>query len=110
MTNTNLMNTLHNILVIVDSREFAEIEVAAQRTSDIAEDINLRNILADECALFIEYDEITAPDGTLLDEIPHLVARADRIANILAGICGLTAENIAWMLCCIGERTLCRFF
>lgn len=105
----NLINALHNVLVEVDSVQFSEIESAANRTVDCVESINLRHILADNGALFVEYEEIRDNNGMLLDEKPTLCARADSIADVLRGICGLTANDIACMLCRMGEISLSRF-
>ena len=110
MKTINIMNELHNIRVRVDSVQFAEIEKAANFTADCVEGVNLRNTLADNNALFVDYDEIRGESGEIVDEIPFICATADTIANVLCGICGLTADTIAYMLYSMGKSRFERFF
>lgn len=70
-------------IIRINSAHWDYIERKANEHNTTVDRINLAAILGDCGKLFIDTDTITAPDGTILDEIKYYAARVCDIAYAL---------------------------
>ena len=70
-------------IIRADSAHWAHIEREAELHNVTADRINLTAILGDSGKLFTDYETITNPDGSFLDETKHFAAYVRDIVTVL---------------------------